>query len=361
MHRRPSINPISITITLLALVVTLAYRQVVEASPVTSGSLQSGAEIYQGLIAVTTGEAGSSLMEIGDAGTTIASSGDLYLRPNGLSAANGLRLERVGTKTNVHARGGVCLDTCRDTWPPSGAGTSYWQLLGTTVEPLDASNSLNFAKSLTQPYVGLDLTGKGGSPSLNVSNASSNPNAAAAKFGYDLQINGQLDINPRADGQEILLTKSYCDSNTLTGETSWYQGQYCNPTLTGTANDCTEHGGDCYCRNWGTGAPEAICKTIQYKVWHAGNDGHTAAKKCWGGVYHNSGPIAGSCNQDPDCGPYSICTYTGLDAAFIDGWPVEFWGSRWNFAGCGGESTAPGDRCLCLDVYGVTKCTKLQP
>lgn len=362
MTRRPRFQYRTTLVSALAgMLIVLSLRSSVFASPISSGTLQSGAEVYQGLVAVSPGTAGANLMELGLSGSTIASTGDLYLRPNALTGGNGVRLENVGGKTRLHAIGGVCLGgTCLDKWPDGGAGTSYWQLSGGRVTPLVATNSLLFDKpDWSQPYQGLDLNGKSGAATLSIGNTSTSPNASAASFGGELGLWGQVDLNSRAGGDEIVLRKNYCDSNrTDAGQnTSPYEGEQCNPT-----GGCEYGGGNCFCQSGGF-APQATCKTKNYKVWHAGNDGHTTQKYCVGG------PTDGvTCDNDAQCGFGGICTWTGLDATYIDGNEMQF--KRYpNSSGIVCSNSAPFDpvqdyRCLCVTFdydSNPEHCIQLSP
>lgn len=112
------------------------------AGPVTGGSSTSPyleAAIYQGVIAVIPGNTGDSILEIGAVGKDIASSGDIFFRPQSLIDANAaVRFAKNGTsgKTDLHVRGRLCLNgSCKDAWPVPG-GTSYWAQSGTWLEPI---------------------------------------------------------------------------------------------------------------------------------------------------------------------------------------------------------------------------------
>lgn len=187
-----------------------------------------GANVYQGLVAVTSGEAGAALMEIGNAGQEIASTGPLRLRPDYLTGANSVWM--VGDlstgRANLHAPGGVCFASgaCADTWPATGANN--WQLaLNQYLKPTAAANTMQFIQPVANLFTpALDLVANNADHALSVSNTI----GEAAQFVSGATLEGDLLVDARPSGDEIVIV-----------------------------------------RNTANGA-------VSYPVWHAGNDGHTA-------------------------------------------------------------------------------------
>lgn len=353
-------------------VLVFARMGLVQASPVTSGALKSGAEVYQGLVAVTSGEGGSSLMELGLNGSTIASTGDLYLRSNRLTGAQGVRFQKVGTKTNVHALGGVCLSgVCKDVWPTSGSGVSYWATAGTKIQPNPTTNAVTFNRTAWSSAGALDVVGQTSGAALDVNNINTGALAAAANFSGALNVLGDVNVTSRVSNDEIFSLQNSCSYD------SPYRGNTCTPGPDG----------DLYCQGYVPEAyPTARCLTQTYKVWHAGNDGHTTATtctqsptgggnregmacsqalRCVGGptpgasCTYAAGCGSGQCSADYDCNG-GICRTTGLDASKIDSYPVSFLGDTISFS-CGGQSPPPNSskRCFCVNWDGAKKCIVL--
>lgn len=101
--------------------------------------------VYQGVIAVVP-DGGANVLEIGNAGRDIASSGDLYLRPGGVSAANAIKIGRATfAEAAITPQGGrICLDPaqngaswdCQLAWSSgSGTGDLLWTSAGGKVYP----------------------------------------------------------------------------------------------------------------------------------------------------------------------------------------------------------------------------------
>lgn len=102
------------------------------ASPISGTTTPAGATIYQGLLSIATTD-GQNLMEIGANGQDIASTGDIYLRPEQAPAFDGSRLKAIrltkngaGTAADLYIPGGLCLyGYCRDTWPTEQIGQNW--------------------------------------------------------------------------------------------------------------------------------------------------------------------------------------------------------------------------------------------
>lgn len=79
----------------------------------------------------------ASILEVGNAGTDFAGSGEIYLRPGGLTRSAALRMYRNASNRSelFLSSGSLCLGsvsaaTCRSTWPVSGgSGDTYWSEL----------------------------------------------------------------------------------------------------------------------------------------------------------------------------------------------------------------------------------------
>lgn len=210
-----------ITLAVLSSVVFVGAYTTVRARPVT-GSGSIGSMIYNGVAVVTTGEVGSNILELGNSGQEIVSSGDLYLRPQALTEAQGVRFTTdVTGRTSVHAKGGVCFATgqCQDTWP-TGTATSLWTLSSGILSPSTATDSLVWSRPDSAGAAEL-VSDIASTETLRVSNTA----GIAARFG-DVSFYNSLYINSRAGGDEMLIADP-ADLNTL------------------------------------------------YKVWHSGNDGHS--------------------------------------------------------------------------------------
>jgi hypothetical protein len=216
-----TLKTVMIALALLSGIVVAGAYTTVRARPVT-GSGSIGSMIYNGVAVVTTGEVGSNILELGNNGQEIVSSGDLYLRPQALTEAQGVRFTTDATgRTSVHAKGGVCFATgqCQDTWP-TGTSTSLWTLSSGILSPSTATDSLTWIQPDDTGAAEL-VSDISSTETLRVSNTS----GIAARFG-DVSLYNSLYINSRAGGDEMVITDP-ADLNTL------------------------------------------------YKVWHSGNDGHS--------------------------------------------------------------------------------------
>lgn len=200
---------------------------------------QFGANVYQGLIAVTSGESGAALMEIGNAGQEIASTGTIRLRADKASTlqGQGIEIERdSGTgRANLLARGGVCFGagTCLDTWP-SGSGTSYWKLANQYVQPSTAGDTVQFTPLAGTSNPALDIVASNTDYTLKASNTVGD----ATSFLNGATLENDLLVDTRPAGDEIVIFRN----------------------------------------------------NIAYPIWHAGNDGHTVT---------GTGPDAGRLDSIP--------------------------------------------------------------
>lgn len=231
-RRRFYLNSLLIT-ALCSLVVVFVATVSVIAKPLT-GSGVIGTMVYQGVALVTSGESGSSVLELGNNGQEIASSGDIYLRPNYLPATSGSVLQAIKFvknattgRTDVYAPGGVCFasGTCQDTWP-TGGGTSLWNLVsGQRLETATAGRTVSFVKNNPSSATAnaVELVAQNTDTVFGVSNTF----GIAAQFSQGALIQGNVIVDKRSSGDEFLMVNT--DTNT------------------------------------------------SYKVWHYGNDGHTSS------------------------------------------------------------------------------------
>lgn len=105
----------------------------------TKASTISGATqkltVYQGVAMIVPGGAGDSMMEIGNAGRDIISSGDIFIRPNKLATGtvDYAKFYVTGGKVSLRIPGELCFgdNTCQTT--AGGGGSSPWIRTGTDV------------------------------------------------------------------------------------------------------------------------------------------------------------------------------------------------------------------------------------
>jgi hypothetical protein len=86
------------------------------------------AAVYQGVVVIA--PTTTNVIELGNAGRDIAGNGDLYLRPNGLTEAQGARFVASGGVTDLYV-GSLCLygsgsEVCQS-GIPSGGSDTFWQ------------------------------------------------------------------------------------------------------------------------------------------------------------------------------------------------------------------------------------------
>ena len=188
-----------------------------------------GSTVYQGVAIVTSGEPGSALMELGNGGKEIASTDKIQLRANSATGAAAVRVEKDAAtgRANLHAPGGVCFGAgnCVTAWPTGGSGTTFWHANGgVNIQPETITNGIDFSPTLANYNAGLELTANNTDRALYVSNKIGVSATSAAQFVGGIDITGDLLIDARPSGDELVINKNGVD----------------------------------------------------YPVWHSGNDGHTA-------------------------------------------------------------------------------------
>ena len=136
---------------LSGLVATLLIQQVVAGGVTNPGAAPfTKVGVYQGVISIIPDNA-SSVMEIGNAGRDIASTGTIYLRPGSVAAAQAISFYKdaaTANKTTLDVPGNICLSgVCLNAWP-SGAGSSFWTQTGTHVQPVNLGYQVSIARAL---------------------------------------------------------------------------------------------------------------------------------------------------------------------------------------------------------------------
>ncbi len=325
-------NKLSITslgaLILLALVGVSLAQKSAHAGPVSGSSVKSNATVYDGVISVAPGGASADIMELGSLGTDIASSGDLYLRPDRLGESAGVRLTKNGSGTvDLHALGGVCLSAqCFDVWPVAG-GTSLWNLQSNQyVEPATLSQGLSFTKTRNAGGAAMEVFSNNTTAAMFVNNTNAGANATAMTVNGDAFLRGNLNVTAPV-GSEVMLKQSFCQGGP-------YDGQQCSQQSNCTgAFQCVPYsfcqggpnsGQVCTAQAQCTGA--FACTQSDYKVWYPGNDGKGS----------------------------------GLDASMLDGIDLDFQ-YNYNHFGCNVGSL----HCLCAQISGpngfpLTRCLQLQ-
>ena len=156
--------------SLAAAAIFFAVQPVV-AGPITGGSGNqpfTKLGVYQGVIAVVPAD-GSAVMEIGNAGRDVASTGDIYLRPGSLDtgAVNYAKFYKDGLVTSLNIPGKIetvgdvkggrlCIGAdCRNVWPGGGAGSQNLQQVLATGNTSTTSIILNNTAPLTANYLTL--------------------------------------------------------------------------------------------------------------------------------------------------------------------------------------------------------------
>jgi hypothetical protein len=98
---------------------------------------------------VANGCVNDSIMEIGNAGRDLASTGMMYLRPGALGGGTSVQLFTTASRGSVAINGGnLCLrgplggpnPDCRRQWPVSGGGELYWDIVAETLKPKQESH-----------------------------------------------------------------------------------------------------------------------------------------------------------------------------------------------------------------------------
>lgn len=196
--------------------------------------------VQNGVVTIVPGRLGDSVMEIGNDGRDIASSGSIFFRPNSSNAGsvfyagagNTQNFDLTGTLT---VNGGISLNgILRTTWPLA----DYWVVdAGNNVTPSAASYGVDTPQ-------GFDVFGN--SPFGNNFSAVriSNPGNVAVDFYYP-------------PGLTSSMMEEVTGDFTVTG---------------GDIYQCGETAMRFYA--WGSGTPPCITDPISWgKVWTAGNDG----------------------------------------------------------------------------------------
>jgi len=216
-------------VTLLAGILSVLWLKPTWAGPVTGGSNNwpyAKVSVYQGIMAVAPGGSGSSLMEIGNSGRDIASTNTIYWRPLSIVANVGISLFKDSSADNrasIDIPGQLCLSgECKDTWPLSGAGTTYWQKVATHLEPTVLTRRLQMLPA----YRPLEIYSNSSIAAMAVYLSNQTMGYAASFESGRIHVSGNLEVT-----KDIMVL---------------------------------ENGTECI----GPGNPTNLCK-----VWHAGNDG----------------------------------------------------------------------------------------
>ena len=171
-------------------------------------------------------------------GQGIYSNGDLYIRPSSLTATQlvsgnpvlrAIKITREvspATLVDLHVPGGIKLNGyLPDGWPVISS-QSPWQITnGSYLTPVDPAKAIAFSQPIAD-VPALEIYGNNPDAALHVSNVNLAAGAEAALFVGGINAGGNIVVDPRAGGDEIVFD----------------------------ATDIFNH------RN-------------HYRVWHAGNDG----------------------------------------------------------------------------------------
>ncbi len=236
-----------IAISFLALIVSWTFwRQTALASPSSGSSTTSPTTVYDGVISVAPGDVGSGILELGSSGSDIASSSDIYVRPERLSETNAVRFSPNGKSTvHLYAYGGLCLGgLCRDTWPAVSGGT-FWNLVGGQyVEPATLSQGVTFTKTRAGGGAAMEVFSNNTTAAAYISNVSAGASAAALTINGPAYIGGDLNVTA-SGGDEITLHGGVC------------QGGPADGVICSSSPNCSP----------------GICAISDYRVWWSGNDG----------------------------------------------------------------------------------------
>ncbi len=188
-----AVGPATLLVALFGLTAGLA-----QAGPVTGGPGNPpvvGSAVYQGVLAIIPAGAGDSIMEIGNTGSDIASTGDLYFRTSqvlGSAAASLVKNSGTG-KTDLNLPGGLCLSgLCKKNWPVGGGGTSYWTTNSTWIEPV-SNRGMYISRAATDASLSGALQVFGDNPVAAVSIDSSGVGDALT-VGSALNVYGDIEV-----------------------------------------------------------------------------------------------------------------------------------------------------------------------
>ena len=171
--------------------------------------------VYQGVLTIAPGRDSGDILEFGNNGSDIASTGNIYFRPSRLAATNGVRFDGTSSsgKTDVYIPGRLCVNgACITSWP-TGGGVSLWQKNGSQLETITAGRGVEIVTPNTT-YAGgsaLSVVGSAnGVPAMYISNTSG-PALQINKGGF---LRGDLQIN----------TLNVTTPITFNGLKVWYPG-----------------------------------------------------------------------------------------------------------------------------------------
>ena len=166
----------------LALIGVSLASQSIFAGSVTNpgGSPVTKLAVYQGVLSIAPGRDTNNVLEFGNNGSDIASTGNIYFRPGRLAETNSVRFAGTSGKTDIYIPGRLCINgACVPPWP-SGSGTSLWQQNGVQLETINTPSTqprgveiLNPNASLVEGGSALEAVGnKNGTSVVYISNTS---------------------------------------------------------------------------------------------------------------------------------------------------------------------------------------------
>ncbi len=158
------------TVAGLVVIVAGLITRTAQAGPLTNqyGEPFTKIGVYQGVITIIPGGATDSVMEFGNAGREIASTGDIFLRPGAMQPTytspsdtfpNNIAYiykDSGSGKANFSIPSGqICLGTlsnCRSAWSAGGASDPNWQVAGSpsNLQPTDGNNGIRIG-TFTNP------------------------------------------------------------------------------------------------------------------------------------------------------------------------------------------------------------------
>lgn len=209
----------------LALIGVSLASQSIFAGSVTNpgGSPTQKVSIYQGVLTIAPGRDTNNILEFGNNGSDITSSGNIYFRPGRLAETSGVRFDGSSGTTDIYVPGRLCINgACVPPWP-SGSGTSLWQRNGSQLETVGAQPRGVEILNPNTTYI------NGGSA---LSAVGSMPGTSAAYFsntsGPALQLNdggfvrGDLVLTTANVSSPI--TINYLNAGVPTNGKVWYPG-----------------------------------------------------------------------------------------------------------------------------------------